>query len=94
MKAYEGLKVQLHSVLISALEGASGHLHNPREKPPVPTAGWVQESVFFLSFSLLTGWQLSIWNCYKPFKSQYGSLFPQILSHDFLGIQTITQSLQ
>jgi hypothetical protein len=36
MKANEGLKVKLHSVLISALEGGSGHLHNPREKPQYP----------------------------------------------------------
>ena len=25
--------------------------------------------IFFLSFSLVTGWQLSIWNCCKPFLS-------------------------
>jgi len=26
-------------------------------------------TIFFLSFSLLIGWQLSIWNCCKPFFS-------------------------
>jgi len=43
----------------------------------------VRRYFFFLSFSLLIGWQLSIWNCRKPFSSLLYNSIPVFLATFF-----------
>jgi len=50
---------------------------------------WPKGLFFFLSFSLLIGWQLSIWNCCKPFFSLLYSC--QLLCFWWLALSIVVQ---
>jgi hypothetical protein len=75
------------NVSLAVLIGSSGNIKSLRHQISVYI-------FFFLSFNLLVGWQLSIWNCSKPFFSLLCNCHTLIHLHTYALILRNTKEIK